>query len=98
MNGADLVSAPPAGVEPVRRIPTDDADDQPEEGMALCLSGGGYRAMLFHLGGIWRLNELNLLATLKRVSSVSGGSITAGRWQMILPRGGGTRNKLVEDQ
>ena len=34
--------------------------------------------MLFHLGSIWRLNEANLLGTLKRVSSVSGGSITAG--------------------
>jgi NTE family protein len=24
----------------------------------LALSGGGYRAMLFNLGSIWRLNEL----------------------------------------
>ncbi len=47
-------------------------------GVALCLSGGGYRAMLFHLGCLWRLNELQLLSTLSRVSSVSGGSITAG--------------------
>jgi hypothetical protein len=23
------------------------------EGTALCLSGGGYRAMLFHLGSLW---------------------------------------------
>jgi NTE family protein len=52
-------------------------DVQPEEGMALCLSGGGYRAMLFHLGSLWRLNEVGLLPQLKRVSSVSGGSITA---------------------
>jgi NTE family protein len=34
--------------------------------------------MLFHLGAIWRLNELGWLASLNRVSSVSGGSITAG--------------------
>ncbi len=47
------------------------------EGMALCLSGGGYRAMLLHLGGIIRLNELGKLPDLDRVSSVSGGSITA---------------------
>jgi NTE family protein len=45
--------------------------------MALCLSGGGYRAMLFHLGALWRLNELGLLRRLVRISSVSGGSITA---------------------
>lgn len=45
---------------------------------ALCLSGGGYRAMLFHLGSIVRLNELGYLKRLDRISSVSGGSITAG--------------------
>lgn len=49
-----------------------------EEGTALCLSGGGYRAMLFHLGSLWRLNDLGYLPRLDRVSSVSGGSITAG--------------------
>lgn len=49
-----------------------------EEGMALCLSGGGYRAMLFHVGVLWRLNEIGLLQKLNRISSVSGGSITAG--------------------
>src|SRR5664279_5065796 len=53
-------------------------DGEPAPGTALCLSGGGYRAMLFHAGCIWRLNDAGLLGTLKRVSSVSGGSITAG--------------------
>ena len=62
--------------EPVRSLPTDPA--QPEPGIALCLSGGGYRAMLFHLGSLWRLNEAGLLKKLNRISSVSGGSITAG--------------------
>lgn len=45
--------------------------------MALCLSGGGYRAMLFHVGCLLRLNQLGMIADLKRISSVSGGSITA---------------------
>jgi len=49
----------------------------PEPGIALCLSGGGYRAMLFHAGCLWRINELGLLSKLNRISSVSGGSITA---------------------
>lgn len=49
-----------------------------EDGMALCLSGGGYRAMLFHVGALWRLYEVERLKPLKRISSVSGGSITAG--------------------
>ena len=55
-----------------------DEPDKLEPGVALCLSGGGYRAMVFHIGAIWRLNELRYLAKLDRVSSVSGGSITAG--------------------
>ena len=62
---------------PVERLPTDRNEDL-GPGTALCLSGGGYRAMLFHLGAVWRLNEAGLLPTLERVSSVSGGSITAG--------------------
>lgn len=51
--------------------------DELEDGVALCLSGGGYRAMLFHVGALWRLNQLGFLPQLRRVSSVSGGSITA---------------------
>src|SRR5260370_36738192 len=62
---------------PVRWIPPDDPPQPPAPGIALCLSGGGYRAMLFHLGALWRLNELGYLPKLERVSSVSGGSITA---------------------
>ena len=62
---------------PVRTIPG-DTGREPEEGLALCLSGGGYRAMVFHIGVLWRLNEVGLLPTIKRFSSVSGGSITAG--------------------
>lgn len=48
------------------------------DGVTLSLSGGGYRAMVFHVGALWRLNEVGLLSKLKRISSVSGGSITAG--------------------
>lgn len=45
--------------------------------MALCLSGGGYRAALFHLGVLRRLNELGLLTSVDTITSVSGGSILA---------------------
>jgi NTE family protein len=48
-----------------------------EDGIGLCLSGGGFRAMLFHLGGFVRMNELGLLAELDRVASVSGGALAA---------------------
>lgn len=44
---------------------------------ALWLAGGGYRAALFHLGALTRLNELGLLAKLGTVGAVSGGSIVA---------------------
>jgi len=64
--------------EPVERIPTDPERDLDLEGVALCLSGGGYRAMLFHAGAVWRLYETGWLGKLDRVSSVSGGSIVAG--------------------
>lgn len=51
---------------------------RPEDGIGLALSGGGYRAMVFHVGALIRLNEVALLRKIKRISSVSGGSITAG--------------------
>jgi NTE family protein len=63
---------------PVRRGPDPDDGRQPAEGTGLCLSGGGFRAMLFHVGVLKRLNEAGWLSRLDRVSSVSGGSITAG--------------------
>jgi predicted acylesterase/phospholipase RssA len=44
---------------------------------ALWLSGDGYRAALFHLGALTRLNEVGLLAQLATVGAVSGGSIVA---------------------
>lgn len=49
----------------------------PVDGVGLCLSGGGYRAMLFHVGALWRLMDSGKLFEITRVSSVSGGSITA---------------------
>lgn len=71
---------------PVSFIPS-DIGSKPQPGIALCLSGGGYRAMVFHLGALWRLNDAGFLPKLKRISSVSGGSITAGvlglRWKKL---------------
>lgn len=66
--------------QPVQVVDTGSEHDDvrtPQPGLALSLSGGGYRAMLFHIGALWRLNELGYLKDLKRISSVSGGSITA---------------------
>ena len=59
-------------------------DDQPlpktsRKGIGLCLSGGGFRASLFHMGALRRLNELGILnrPDFRTITSVSGGSITA---------------------
>ena len=49
-----------------------------EPGIGIALSGGGYRAMLFHAGALARMNELGLLSRTQRIASVSGGSIIAG--------------------
>jgi predicted acylesterase/phospholipase RssA len=43
----------------------------------LCLSGGGFRATLYHLGVISALRDLDLLKSVREIFSVSGGSITA---------------------
>jgi len=45
--------------------------------VGIALSGGGFRATLFHLGSIYRLNELGWLTTINEITSVSGGSIAA---------------------
>jgi NTE family protein len=66
--------AGPARLSPIDPRPEDS--ERLEDAAGLCLSGGGYRAMLFHAGAIYRLNALGVLKTLKRVSGVSGGSMT----------------------
>lgn len=60
--------------------------DKLEDISGFCLSGGGYRAMLFHAGAVFRMNELGLLKTLNRVSSVSGGSMTAAALALAYPK------------
>jgi NTE family protein len=48
-------------------------------GLALALSGGGYRAALFDLGALRRLNELGVLTRLTTIVSVSGGSVASAQ-------------------
>lgn len=43
--------------------------------LGLALSGGGFRASLFHIGVLARLAELDLLRHVEVLSTVSGGSI-----------------------
>ena len=46
-------------------------------GPMLCLSGGGFRAVAFHLGALRLIAHLGLLGKVEVVRSVSGGSILA---------------------
>lgn len=44
--------------------------------IGLSLSGGGYRATIYHLGTLRKLKEMNLLDKVDVISTISGGSIT----------------------
>lgn len=46
-----------------------------EEKIALALSGGGSRAIAFHLGCLRALDQLGILDRVKVISTVSGGSV-----------------------
>ena len=59
-------------------VPKEKPDYFDAKAIGLSMSGGGYRATLFHAGVVIRLNEWGLLPHIDRISSVSGGSITAG--------------------
>lgn len=52
------------------------AEEQPS--IALVLSGGGIRAMVFHLGVLKLLAERGMLERVTRISTVSGGSLLVG--------------------
>lgn len=71
--------------------------------LGLALSGGGFRATLFGLGSLWRLNDAGLLGHIDRVTSVSGGSIVAGvlaqRWKDLTFSAGKATNfvEIVAD-
>src|SRR5579871_1326316 len=54
--------------------------------IGLSLSGGGFRAALFHLGALRRLHEFGIVPRLTTISSVSGGSILNGFLASRLPR------------
>lgn len=51
---------------------------QEQTPIALVLSGGGIRAMVFHLGVLKRLAERGMLERVTKISTVSGGSLLVG--------------------
>ena len=52
--------------------------------VGLALSGGGFRASLFHIGVLARLAELDLLRHVEVLSCVSGGSILGAMYYLRL--------------
>jgi NTE family protein len=72
------VTSAPAPARAPAAAPETTAEEGRREPLGLALSGGGIRATLFHLGALWRINELGHLGDLDRISGVSGGSIAAG--------------------
>lgn len=67
---------PPNEIEPERSTESRQASGE----IALCLSGGGYRAAAFHLGVMKSLEDLGMLEHVKFVSTASGGTITAMKY------------------
>lgn len=54
--------------------------------VGLALSGGGFRASLFHLGVLARLAETDILRAVEVMSTVSGGSIVGAHYYLELKR------------
>jgi predicted acylesterase/phospholipase RssA len=52
-------------------------EGDPRPNILIALSGGGFRATLFHLGAMRAVRDAGLLDRVRAISSVSGGSITA---------------------
>src|SRR5882757_10996137 len=77
MSGHDFTRRGPADRATVGRLGGLAPDEVDRGEKALWLSGGGFRAALFHLGALTRLNELGLLARTGTVGAVAGGSIVA---------------------
>jgi NTE family protein len=77
-------------VSPVSFVPGDESKPI-EDGIAVCLSGGGYRAMLFHTGVLWRLLEFGLLSPGNHTAKQPNGtSLAVGTFKRISSVSGGS--------
>jgi NTE family protein len=77
------------------------AREEQTMGPGLALSGGGFRATLFNLGALWRLNDGGWLKKLAMITSVSGGSITSGvlafKWSKLTFDGAGVATNFRDE-
>ena len=72
-------------------------EEQSPPKIGLALSGGGFRASIFHLGVIRRLEELGIMKQVSVVSSVSGGSIVAAYYIIEMERRLRERRSEIEE-
>lgn len=72
-----------------------------KDGVGLALSGGGFRATLFHIGSLIRLNQLGFLKRLTEITSVSGGSIISAylgyKWKKLSFNGKGIATNFYDE-
>lgn len=61
-------------------------EEQPKTSLGLCLSGGGFRASLFHIGVLAALAEREMLHKVEVLSTVSGGSIIGAYYYLKVKR------------
>lgn len=59
-----------------RRSAIAEDDTWTTDPLALCLSGGGYRAAAFHLGTLHYFNRVGLLGNPGALSTISGGLLS----------------------
>ncbi len=87
--GSDSVTKPAAKSDTAEKPgagsgPGSAAEKKAKLNIGLALSGGGFRATLFHLGLIRFLRDAGLLTDITHLASVSGGSVMAAhliyRW------------------
>ncbi|WDF72307.1 patatin-like phospholipase family protein [Novosphingobium sp. KACC 22771] len=89
-------STPPA-------VQVEPSPDAPLNTIALCLSGGGLRATLFHFGVIKALRthekaQRTALSAVREIYSVSGGSITAAHLVRFWAQYNGPQFAALQDQ
>lgn len=77
------VAAPPADEA---LAATEDTGPGLAGDVALCLSGGGYRAAAFHLGVLDLLDRVALLPKVRTLSTISGGTIVGAAWALSCAR------------
>src|SRR5215470_4497720 len=62
--------------------------------IGLALSGGGFRATLYHLGLVRFLHDAGILPNVTHITSVSGGSIIAAHLALNWGRYTGSANEF----